>query len=76
MIQYGLIMADERNWLTTAEAAAYLRVHQETIRGWARSGAIPAAKLGNRGGFRFLREDLNRFIENHRRVDAGTSTTG
>jgi hypothetical protein len=24
---------------------------------------IPAAKLGNRGGFRFKREDLDRFLE-------------
>jgi excisionase family DNA binding protein len=35
-----------------------LGVHEETIRRWAREVAIPAAKLGNRGGFRFKREDL------------------
>jgi excisionase family DNA binding protein len=34
-----------------------------TTRRWAREGAIPAAKLGNRGGFRFKREDLDRFLE-------------
>jgi excisionase family DNA binding protein len=37
-----------------------------THRRWAREGAIPAAKLGNRGGFRFKREDLERFLEARR----------
>jgi len=41
-------------------------VHLETIRRWAREGAIPAAKLGNRGSFRFKREALDRFLENRR----------
>jgi excisionase family DNA binding protein len=50
-------------WLRTPEAAKYLGVHEETIRRWAREGTIPAAKLGNRGGFRFKREDLDRFLE-------------
>ena len=49
-------------WLRTPEAAAYLGVHIETMRRWARDGTIPAAKLGNRGGFRFKREDLDRFL--------------
>ena len=42
--------------------AGDLGVHEETIRRWAREGAIPAVKLGNRGGFRFRREDLDRFL--------------
>jgi len=54
------------DWLTTDEAAAYLQVHIETMRRWARTGVIPAAKLGNRGGFRFRREDLDRFLEARR----------
>ena len=59
-------MREETGWLTTPEAAEYLQVHQETVRNWARKGVIPAAKLGNRGGFRFRREDLDRFLENRR----------
>src|SRR4051812_7173043 len=46
--------------------AAHLGVHEETVRRWAREGAIPAVKLGNRGGFRFRREDLDRFPEERR----------
>ena len=59
-------MRENSEWLRTPEAARYLGVHIETIRRWAREGAIPAAKLGNRGGFRFRREDLDRFLEDRR----------
>ncbi len=60
-------------WLRTPEAARYLGVHIETMRRWAREGTIPAAKLGNRGGFRFKREDLDRFLE-RRRADGSDPT--
>jgi excisionase family DNA binding protein len=53
-------------WIRTPEAAKYLGVHIETVRRWAREGVIPAAKLGNRGGFRFRREDLDLFLEGRR----------
>ncbi len=61
-------MREEFNWLTTDEAARYLRVNVGTLRRWAREGAIPAAKLGNRGGFRFRRVDLDRFLERRRKT--------
>jgi nitrogen PTS system EIIA component len=56
-------MPEDEEWLTTEEAARVLRVHPETMRRWAREGTIPAAKLGNRGGFRFKRINLDRFLE-------------
>jgi excisionase family DNA binding protein len=56
-------MDRQTDWMRTPEAAKYLGVHIETMRRWAREGAVPAAKLGNRGGFRFRREDLDRFLE-------------
>ena len=59
-------MAEKQDWLTTEEAAEYLQVHVETMRRWGRTGAIPAAKLGNRGGFRFRRQDLDGFLEERR----------
>jgi excisionase family DNA binding protein len=59
-------MMDDKSWLTTADAARYLGVHVETLRNWARKGVIPAAKLGNRGGFRFTRQDLDRYLESRR----------
>ncbi len=59
-------MDAKREWLTSAAAADYLQVRQETMRRWAREGLIPSVKLGNRGGFRFKREDLERFLESRR----------
>jgi PTS system nitrogen regulatory IIA component len=53
---------EESTLLTTTEAARYLRVHPETLRNWARRGQIPAAKFGNRGGYRFTREVLDDFV--------------
>jgi excisionase family DNA binding protein len=61
--RYTTTMNEVTTWLRTPDAAKYLGVHEETIRRWAREGAIPSAKLGNRGGFRFKREDLDRFLE-------------
>jgi excisionase family DNA binding protein len=59
-------MDDRSDWVRTPEAAQYLGVHIETLRRWAREGVIPAAKLGNRGGFRFKRSDIDRFLESRR----------
>ena len=61
-------MSERRDWLTTEEAAEYLQVHIDTLRRWARTGVVPAAKLGNRGGVRFRREDLDRFLEERRQA--------
>ena len=59
-------MSEQGEWIRTPEAAQYLGVHIETMRRWARDGVIPAAKLGNRGGFRFKREDLDAFLQARR----------
>lgn len=59
-------MERQDEWIRTPEAAKYLGVHIETMRRWARESVIPAAKLGNRGGFRFRREDLDRFLDQRR----------
>jgi excisionase family DNA binding protein len=58
----------EHEWLTTEEASRYLKVHRETLRRWARRGLAPAVKFGNRGGFRFSRHELDRFMERRTRA--------
>ncbi|RYD66600.1 MAG: DNA-binding protein [Sphingomonadales bacterium] len=42
--------------LTLKEAAAFLKVHPNTMRSYANSGAVPATKFGRE--WRFLDEDL------------------
>jgi excisionase family DNA binding protein len=34
-------------WLTLAEVAEVVRVHQRTVRTWIRTGRLPAARVGN-----------------------------
>ena len=47
-----------------AEAAAYLKCHPKTLYNWAvRDGRIPYSQPGDRGELRFLREDLDGFLE-------------
>ena len=36
----------EREWLTVAEAADYLRVSRDTIYRWAKQGKLPLYKVG------------------------------
>ena len=42
--------------LSVAEAAAFLKVHANTVRAWVRSGRIPGAKIGRE--WRFIEADL------------------
>lgn len=38
-----------RRWISCREAAQYLGVHAQTIYAWVESGAIPAARINQRG---------------------------
>ncbi|MBM3956549.1 MAG: helix-turn-helix domain-containing protein [Gemmatimonadetes bacterium] len=40
---------------------AYLGLHPETVRLWAREGRLPAVRIGNR--WRFRRADLDRWLD-------------
>jgi excisionase family DNA binding protein len=42
--------------MTLEEVAAYLRVHVDTVRRWAREGSLPAVKLGK--AYRVAHSDL------------------
>lgn len=46
--------------LTTQEAAAYLRIHPETLRRWVAAGLIPCVRVGRT--IRFRREALDAWI--------------
>lgn len=48
-------------WLSAAEAAALLRCHADTLGRMARSGRLPAERLGRH--YRFRRGDLLAFMK-------------
>jgi excisionase family DNA binding protein len=54
----------QSEWLTAAEAAAYLRVAHRTVLDWAKSGRIPARKLSGtaRVTWRFRRSELDAML--------------
>ena len=58
--------------LTTAQAAAMLGVHPNTIRNWSDAGILPTYRIGPRRDRRFKRDDLDRFLfENNGHGDDG-----
>ena len=54
------IGVSNRPW-TTAEAAAYLQVHQRTITRMAKGGEIPAFRIGSH--WRFRPADLDSWMQ-------------
>jgi len=58
-----------KRWLTTAEAAEYLSVSVQSIRGFLHRGEIPAVRLGpSLGGYHIDREDLDKWLERRKRI--------
>ncbi len=51
----------ERQLMTLPEVAEHLRIGQRTAYGWAKSGKLPAFKIGNT--WRFDRADIDRWVE-------------
>ena len=51
--------------LTREEAAEYLKVHPDTLYRWARQNRITYSRFGNggRAAMRFLKKDLDVFVE-------------
>lgn len=50
--------------LNTREAAQFLRVSEASIRRWSDSGLLPVQRVGRRRERRFVRGELQRFLEN------------
>ena len=57
--------------LTTAEAAALLHVHPNTVRHWSNRGILETYRIGPRGDRRFRRRDVDNFLL--KKSPAGTS---
>ena len=68
-------MTDERRYLTTAEAAGYLGLAAQTLKRYRSTGEGPVYHLFG-GRVRYLREDLDAWAAERRRVstvDDGTA---
>jgi excisionase family DNA binding protein len=68
-------MNEASPWLTTREAAAYLKVKPRTLQMWARIGKIRAYPLSgtHRRLWRFLQGDLDRMLAHSQCAAAGES---
>ena len=49
--------------LTMKEASDLLKVHPNTLRQWDRKGILKAVRFGTRGGRKYKKDDLKKFIE-------------
>ena len=56
-------IAQGREYLSPEEAAAELGVHVQTLRGYIRSGKLPAARLAGERAIRVRRQDLYKLLE-------------
>jgi len=54
--------AERSPWLTRAEAAAYAKVHPETIDQARRDAKLVASRAGGTGRFRYHRMDVDRWV--------------
>jgi excisionase family DNA binding protein len=53
--------------LTLEELAQYLKISKPTLYKMVENGKIPALKLANQ--WRFKKEDIDKWLEKHRRSD-------
>ena len=54
--------AGEQEWFTPKEAAAYLRIHVNTLYDWVRRGLVRGHPLPTGRGQRFRRRDLDEVL--------------
>jgi len=57
--KYG---SDGKAIMTCDEVAEYLRVHVSSVRRWSRSGKLTAFKVGERGDWRYRKQDVLAFL--------------
>jgi excisionase family DNA binding protein len=55
------VVIDER-WFTVEDVAERLKVTEETVRRWLRSGDLAGRNFGGRTGYRIREADINDFL--------------
>jgi excisionase family DNA binding protein len=59
--------------LTVADVCGRIGVHEQTVRGWIKTGELKAARFGSRIGYRIRRTDYEDFLR--RRTLTGAIAT-
>ena len=52
----------EDGLLTSNDVADFLRVHLSSVRRWTRKGKLKGYRLGRRGDWRYMRQDVIDFL--------------
>jgi excisionase family DNA binding protein len=63
--------AENTVFLTTKEAASYLRVHWMTLSKWCKEGSMPAAKIGK--NWRIKKDDLDKWFKGKVKINGKTA---
>ena len=66
----------DRPLLSPEEAASLLGVHTQTVRGYIRSGKLPAHRLAGERAIRIRREDIFALLEPFTKEEVGTDPKG
>jgi excisionase family DNA binding protein len=59
----GLRMNTEQRWYRVRDIVELLRVHEQTVRRWIRTGELQAYNFGGKTGYRIKESDLEAFLE-------------
>jgi excisionase family DNA binding protein len=54
---------EHETWYTIADIVEMLKVHEQTVRRWIKTGELPAVALGRKAGYRIRKQDLDAFLE-------------
>jgi excisionase family DNA binding protein len=60
---YSERVEDSDSLMTVREVARRLNVHINTVRKWSNLGVLKGFRVGPRGDRRFLKEDVDKFIQ-------------
>lgn len=59
-------MADDEQILTLQDLAAYLKIAEKTLYGYAQKGIVPGIKIGS--AWRFRKSDIDAWLEEQRQL--------
>lgn len=55
-------MLKNERWFSTGEVAAYLAIHPNTVKRWAKTGYLPGSRWGTRGDWRFEKAKVDAWL--------------